>query len=68
MSVLSVCVSVTGGTWYTTYTRVPHYITSEQHSLYLETLDYAEFDLTGTDTVSVAVDSTEMEGRILTGE
>ena len=57
-----------GGTWATTYTRVPHYITSHQRSLLLESLEYTEFDLTREDTVTVHVDASVIEGRIICGE
>lgn len=77
---LSVCLSVylsvlpslslslpSAGTWYTTYTRVPHYITSELRSLYLHSLEYTEFDLTGKNTAAVTVDSRTIVGGAFTG-
>ena len=57
-----------GGTWYTTYTRVPHYITSYQRSLLLESLEYAVFDMTSADSITIELDSNVMTGRIIPGE
>ncbi len=57
-----------GGTWYTTYTRVPHYITSQHRSLYLQSLEYSVFDLTLPDLVTIEVNSSVISGRILAGE
>ncbi len=56
-----------GGTWYTTYTRVPHYITSYRGSLVLESLEYAEFDMTSDDSVTIRLNSSNMVGRIISG-
>ena len=64
----SICLSdLPAGTWYTTYTRVPHYITSHLRSLYLHSLEYTEFDLTGKDTVLVTVDSRSIVGGAMAG-
>ena len=57
-----------GGTWFTTYTSVPQYITSYQRSLFLESMEYTVFDLTAEDSVLVKIDSNEISGRIITGQ
>ena len=56
------------GTWYTTYTRVPYYITSYQRSLVLESLEYTVIDMRIQDTVTIELSSNIMAGRIITGE
>ena len=57
-----------GGTWYTTYTSVPHYITSYSRSLMLESLEPAVFDTTDASTVAIEIDSDVIVGRIISGE
>ncbi len=57
-----------GGTPYTSYASVPHYITSEMRSLFLENYEYSSFDLTDDDRVQVEVFSPRMRGQILSGE
>ena len=59
--------SPTGGTWYTTYSHVSHYITNKGRSLMLESREYTVFDLTDKTTVTIEINSTQMVGRILTG-
>ena len=59
--------SPAGGTWYTTYTHISHYITSKGRSLMLESREYTVFDLTAKTTVTIEINSTQMVGRILTG-
>src|SRR5215213_189593 len=53
-----------GGTPYTTYASVPHYITSEARSLFLENYEYSTFDLRKKDRVQVCVFSSRMRGQI----
>ncbi len=57
-----------GGHWYTSYACVPHYITSDSRSLFLENHEYSSFDLTDDDKVSIEVFSRRMEGQILSAE
>ena len=56
-----------GGKWYTTYTRVPHYITSHSRSLSLDSLEYAVFDMSRDDVIAIEVQSLVLAGRIITG-
>ena len=56
-----------GGTWYTTYSHVPQYVSSNTRSLMLDSLEYTVFDFTKSDVVSVEVNSTQITGRILSG-
>jgi hypothetical protein len=44
-----------GGSQYSSYAAVPHYITSTLRSLYLETYEYAIFDLRDPNAVQVRV-------------
>jgi alpha-glucosidase (family GH31 glycosyl hydrolase) len=56
-----------GGSPYTSYASVPHYITSEMRSLFLENYEYSAFDLREEDRVQVEVFSSRMRGQILYG-
>lgn len=55
-----------GGDPYTSYASVPHYLTSEMRSLFLENYEYSSFDL--RDEERVEVFSPRMEGQILNGD
>jgi sulfoquinovosidase len=57
-----------GGSPYTSGASVPHYITSEMRSLFLENYEYSSFDLREQDRVQVEVFSSRMTGQILSGE
>lgn len=65
-------VARSGGTPYSTYAPVPHYITSRMRSLFLDassgSLGYAVFDLRQDDRVQISAFSTGLTGRILYGE
>lgn len=56
-----------GGDPYTSYASVPHYMTSEMRSLFLENYEYSVFDLRDEDRVQVEVFSPKMTGQILSG-
>ncbi|GBG61444.1 hypothetical protein CBR_g21789 [Chara braunii] len=60
-------ISRGGGDWYTTYAPVPHYVTSDLRSLYLENNEMSTFDLRRPDLVQIQVHCSEMLGRILHG-
>jgi alpha-glucosidase (family GH31 glycosyl hydrolase) len=53
-----------GGDAYTSYASVPHYITSEARSLFLENYEYSTFDLKKKDRVQVYVFASRMGGQI----
>ncbi len=57
-----------GGDPYTSYASVPHYVTSEMRSLFLENYEYSSFDLREKDRVQVEVFSPRMRGQILSGD
>ena len=57
-----------GGSPYTSGASVPHYITSEMRSLFLENYEYSSFDLRERNRVQVEVFSSRMAGQILSGE
>ena len=57
-----------GGSPYTSGASVPHYVTSEMRSLFLENYEYSSFDLREEDRVQVEVFSSRMDGQILSGE
>jgi len=48
-------IKASGGSWSTTYSAIPHYVTSKLNSLYLKTHLYSAFDLRGDDSVEVSV-------------
>ena len=56
-----------GGSWYTTYTSVPHYITSCSRSLMLESMHPVVFDMTNPNAVTIEIYSDVISGRILSG-
>lgn len=56
-----------GGTEYTSYASIPHYLTSLNRSLFLESSEYSVFDLAEEDSVKVTVQSPAVAGRILYG-
>jgi alpha-glucosidase (family GH31 glycosyl hydrolase) len=56
-----------GGSPYTSYACVPHYITSEMRSLFLENYEYSAFDLREDDRVQIEVFARRMSGQILSG-
>src|SRR5215204_4519352 len=56
-----------GGDPYTSYACVPHYITGEARSLFLENYEYSSFDLREDDRVQAGVFSSVMRGQILGG-
>ena len=57
-----------GGNHFTTYSRVPFYVTSFNRSLVIESFEYATFyaPLFGT-SVTIEINATNMHGRIITG-
>ena len=57
-----------GGDPYTSYASVPHYMTSEARSLFLENYEYSTFDLREDDRVQIGVFSSLMRGQILAGD
>jgi sulfoquinovosidase len=57
-----------GGSPYTSGASVPHYITSEMRSLFLENYEYSAFDLREEDRVQIEVFSSQMRGQILDGD
>jgi len=57
-----------GGTPYTSYASVPHYVTSKMRCLFLENYEYSSFDLREEDRVQIEVFSSRMAGQILSGE
>ncbi|MCP4136007.1 MAG: alpha-glucosidase [bacterium] len=56
-----------GGNAYTSYISIPHYITSMNRSVFLETTEYAVFNMKKNDEVSIKLHSNKMIGRILQG-
>lgn len=61
-------VAQSGGDWSTTYAAVPHYLSSQLRSLFLENYEYSVFDLRQDDRVQIMTFSGEMNGRILHGD
>ena len=62
------CHSSTGGSWHTTYTYVPQYVTSHSHGLMLTSFDYTVFDLTVNDTVTIELTGNAITGQIIIGK
>lgn len=57
-----------GGTPYTSYASVPHYVTSDLRSLFLENYEYSVFDLRDEDRVRIGLFSNRMTGQIPAGD
>jgi alpha-glucosidase (family GH31 glycosyl hydrolase) len=57
-----------GGSPYTSYACVPHYITSKMRSVFLENYEYTTVDLREDDRVQIEVFSSRMRGQILSGD
>jgi alpha-glucosidase (family GH31 glycosyl hydrolase) len=57
-----------GGDPYTSYASVPHYITSEARSMFLENYEYSTFDLKEKDRVQICVFTSRMRGQILASD
>jgi len=57
-----------GGDHYASYASVPHYITSEARSLFLENYEYSTFDLREDERVQIGVFSSSIRGQILAGD
>ncbi|MBF0225467.1 MAG: alpha-glucosidase [Desulfobacterales bacterium] len=57
-----------GGTPYSSYYPVPHYITNQNRSLFLENYEYSVFDLKNEKKVIIRLFANSMKGRILYGE
>lgn len=56
-----------GGTWYTTYAPIPHYITSNMQSLMLNNHEYAIFDMTQSDSIQIEVWASIEAHRVVSG-
>jgi len=56
------------GSWLTTYTAVPHYLTSLNRSLFLENYEISVFDMEAPDEVEIKLFGPAMQGRILNGD
>jgi alpha-glucosidase len=56
------------GTWETTYTAVPQYITSQSHSVFLENYELSIFNLADPNEVEIRIWSNEMRGQMIHGE
>lgn len=57
-----------GGGWDTTYAAMPCYVTSAMRGLFLENTEYAVFDMTGPEQVTVAVWADRLHAQILAGD
>eukprot|EP00899_Mesostigma_viride_P012381 jgi/Mesvir1/21143/Mv14191-RA.2 len=58
-----------GGSWHSTYTSIPHYMTSAMRSLFLEGYEYCVFDFSHDEETTVEIDSPSrtLVGRLLHG-
>ena len=57
-----------GGSEATTYFAMPHYLTTEQHSVFLHNTEVSEFDFTADDEIAIEVYSTSIVGEALYGQ
>lgn len=56
-----------GGQWHSSYAGVPHYITTTQRGLLLDTHDYVEFDMRRPESTVVELHGTQLSGHFLAG-
>lgn len=56
-----------GGKWHTSYAGVPHFITTAQRGLLLDTHDYVEFDMRRDEATVVELHGTQLSGHFLAG-
>lgn len=56
------------GSWHTTYTAVPFYVTSDRRGLLLDHTEYLFFDLRQEHRVEARVWAARMQGQLLAGE
>ncbi|MDT8990492.1 alpha-glucosidase [Curvibacter sp. APW13] len=56
-----------GGKWHTSYAGVPHFITTAQRGLLLDTHDYVEFDMRRAESTVVELHGTQLSGHFLAG-
>jgi alpha-glucosidase len=56
------------GSWNSTYVAVPHYLTNQNRSLFLENYEYSIFDLRKPDRITIEVFHSQIQGRILFGK
>ena len=58
-----------GGRWHSTYTAVPHYLSSLARSLFVSTNTYLEFDFTkpGRVAIDAVAPSGQLSGQIVAG-
>lgn len=61
-------VAGAGGSWHSSYAPLPHYLTSNMRSLFLESTACSIFDLRADEFIQMAVFDTMMQGRILSGD
>ncbi len=57
-----------GGAWHTSYAVAPHYLTSAMRSLFLETHEYAVFDLRAPERAQIMLFAATMRGSMLAGD
>ena len=55
------------GSWYTTAVSIPHYVSSQRRSVFLENTEYSIFDMSQHDRMEIKLFASEMTGRILHG-
>lgn len=60
-------VAGSGGSWHSTYTAIPFYLTSRQRAVMLENEAYTAFDLRHGDRVQLELFGNHLRGRILNG-
>ena len=56
-----------GGSWHTTYTQVPFYVSSAMRSFVLESPEYVVFDMTQPELVRLELMSLDLHARIIYG-
>ena len=67
-TLLNLVMPGAAGSWYSTYSAVPQYLTSRMRSVFLENDEILFFDLTAPDRVTIKLFGACMKARILNGD
>lgn len=54
-----------GGSWHTTYTAVPQFVSTHQRGLFLDTSDYVIFDFSASQEFTFAVNASAFDAHLL---
>lgn len=56
------------GSWFSTYTAIPQYISNRDRGLFLENYEFSLFDLTGANETAIRIFRNGLDGQLLAGD